>query len=80
MKVELAMTGRDFTDRGAEAAQLEAQGLDCGVIFESSRDPFLQVLLTAQQTSRLELATGVAIAFARSPMIVAQTANDLQTL
>jgi probable F420-dependent oxidoreductase len=80
MKLEMAMTGRDFGARGEEAARLEAQGLDCGVIFESSRDPFLQVLLAAQGTSRLEIATGVAIAFARSPMIVAQTANDLQAL
>jgi probable F420-dependent oxidoreductase len=80
MKLELAMMGSDFTARGEEAARLEAQGLDCGVIFESSRDPFLQVLLAAQKTSRLEIATGVAIAFARSPMIVAQTANDLNTL
>ena len=80
MKLEMAMTGRDFSARGEEAARLEAQGIDCGVVFESSRDPFLQVLLAAQGTSRLEVATGVAIAFARSPMIVAQTANDLQTL
>jgi probable F420-dependent oxidoreductase len=80
MKLELAMTGRDFTARGAEAAKLEAHGLDCGVIFESSRDPFLQVLLAAQGTSRLQIATGVAITFARSPMTVAQTANDLHSL
>lgn len=80
MKLELAMMGPDFSARGEEAARIEAQGLDCGVIFESSRDPFLQVLLAAQKTSRLEIATGVAIAFARSPMIVAQTANDLQAL
>jgi probable F420-dependent oxidoreductase len=80
MKIEMAILERDFTATGAAAAQLEARGLDCGVIFESARDPFLQVLLAAQQTSRLEIATGVAIAFARSPMIVAQSANDLQTL
>ena len=40
MKLEMAMTGRDFGARGEEAARLEAQGLDCGVIFELSRDPF----------------------------------------
>src|SRR6185503_614119 len=34
----------------------------------------------AQGSSRLEIATGVAIAFARSPMTVAQSANDLQML
>jgi probable F420-dependent oxidoreductase len=80
MKLEMAMTGSDFAARGREAARLEAQGLDGGVVFESSRDPFLQALLAAQGTERLEIATGVAIAFARSPMTVAQTANDVQTL
>lgn len=80
MKVEMAITARDFTACGEVAARLEAQGLDCGVIFEAARDPFLQALLAAQRTERLEIATGVAIAFARSPMLVAQTANDLQTL
>jgi probable F420-dependent oxidoreductase len=80
VKVEMAIVGRDFTESGEVAARLEAQGLDVGVVFEAARDPFLQVQLCAQHTSRLEIATGVAIAFARSPMIVAQTANDLQTL
>jgi probable F420-dependent oxidoreductase len=80
MQIEMAITERDPATTGAAAARLEAQGLDCGVVFEAARDPFLQVLLAAQQTSRLQIATGVAIAFARSPMIVAQTANDLQTL
>jgi len=80
VKVEMAITARDFTASGEVAARLEAQGLDCGILFEAARDPFLQALLSAQRTERLEIATGVAIAFARSPMIVAQTANDLQTL
>jgi probable F420-dependent oxidoreductase len=80
MKLDMAMLGSDFSARGDEAARLEAQGFDGGIIFEAARDPFLQALLAAQGTRRLEIATGVAIAFARSPMIVAQTANDLQTL
>jgi probable F420-dependent oxidoreductase len=80
VKVEMAILARDFTESGDVAARLEAQGLDAGVVFEAARDPFLQVLLCAQRTERLEIATGVAIAFARSPMTVAQTANDLQTL
>jgi len=80
MKIEMAILGRDFTAAGEAAARLEAQGLDCGVVFEAAHEAFLQVLLAAQRTERLEIATGVAIAFARNPMIVAQTANDLQTL
>jgi len=80
MKIEMAILERDFTAVGEVAARLESQGIDCGILFEAARDPFLQVLLSAQRTQRLELATGVAIAFARSPMTVAQTANDLQAL
>jgi probable F420-dependent oxidoreductase len=80
MKVEMAILARDCGACGEVAARLEAQGLDCGVVFEAAHDPFLQALLSAQRTSRLEIATGVAIAFARSPMIVAQTANDLHAL
>jgi probable F420-dependent oxidoreductase len=80
MKIEMAITERDITATAEGAERLEAQGLDCGVVFEAGHEAFLQVLLALQRTHRLEIATGVAIAFARSPMIVAQTANDLQIL
>ena len=80
MKLEMAIIGRDFTEAGEAAARLEAQGLDCAIVFEGQHDPFLQVLLAAQRTERIQIATGVAIAFARSPMIAAQIAHDLQTL
>ena len=35
-------------------------------------------MLAAQATERLEVATGVAIAFARTPMTLAMIANDVQ--
>ena len=41
-------------------------------------DPFFPLVLAAQATERLEVATGVAIAFARTPMTLAMIANDLQ--
>lgn len=80
MKLEMAITEQDVSAVGEAAARLEALGLDCAIVFEAAHEAFLQVLLAAERTRRLEIATGVAIAFARSPMIVAQTANDLQTL
>jgi probable F420-dependent oxidoreductase len=63
----------------AEAARrAEDQGFD-GVWFgETAHDPFVSIALAATATSRLELGSGVAIAFARSPMTLAMTANDLQ--
>ena len=43
-----------------------------------SHDPFLPLLLAAEHTERLELGTSIAVAFARSPMTLANTAWDLQ--
>jgi probable F420-dependent oxidoreductase len=80
MKVEGALMTADFTKTGELAADLERQGFDCAISFEGPHDPFFPLLLAAQQTERLELATGIAIAFARNPMICAQIANDLHTL
>ncbi len=60
------------------ARELEAAGYDGAYTFEGPHDPFLPVLLAAEHTERLELATAIAVAFARSPMTLAQTAYDLQ--
>jgi len=45
---------------------------------ETSHDPFLPLLLAAGATQRVELGTGIAVAFARNPMNLAQIAYDLQ--
>src|SRR3970282_181040 len=45
---------------------------------ETSHDPFLTLMAAARATKRLELSTEVAIAFARTPMTMAASANDLQ--
>ena len=60
------------------AAGLEQQGYDGGWTAETSHDPFLPLLLAAEHTSRLELGTNIAVAFARNPMIVANIGWDLQ--
>jgi probable F420-dependent oxidoreductase len=60
------------------AGALEQNGYDGGWAFETSHDPFLPLLLAAEHTSRLELGTNLAVAFARNPMIVANVAWDLQ--
>lgn len=60
------------------AVALEEQGYDGGFTAETSHDPFLPLLLAAEHTSRLELGTNIAVAFARNPMIVANIGWDLQ--
>ena len=68
----------DLTQARAAATESEAAGYDGIWSAETSHDPFLPLLLAAEGTERIQLGTGIAVAFARNPMTVAQTANDLQ--
>jgi probable F420-dependent oxidoreductase len=80
MKIDGALLAADLTGTGAAARTLEAQGFDGILSFEGPHDPFLPLAVAAEHTTRVELATAVAIAFARSPMLCAYLANDLQLL
>ena len=62
------------------ARRAEAAGYDGLLAAEVAHDPFLPLALAAPATSRIELGTGIAVAFARNPMSVAVTANDLHRL
>jgi probable F420-dependent oxidoreductase len=61
-----------------EAKAAEAAGYDGVWSAETSHDPFFPLLIAAEHTERLEVGTGIAVAFARSPMTTAVTAYDLQ--
>jgi len=63
---------------GGVATALEEQGYDGGWTAETNHDPFLPLLLAAEYTTRLELGTNIAVAFARNPMTVANIGWDLQ--
>ena len=66
-------------DNAAAMAKLqEDEGYDGLFSAETGHDPFFPLLLAAQSTEKIELGTGIAVAFARSPMTLAYTANDLQ--
>lgn len=71
-----------ITPLAAEAAAVaaEAAGYDGTIMPETQHDPFIALTLAARATSRLTLSTGIAVAFARSPMTTAMAANDLQTI
>jgi len=64
----------------ADARIAEASGYDGIWSAETSHDPFLPLVLAAEHTERLQVGTGIAVAFARNPMTLAVTANDLQSL
>jgi probable F420-dependent oxidoreductase len=61
------------------ARDTEAGPYDGLWVTENRYDPFLSLALAASHTERISLGTGVAIAFARTPMTVAYPAWELQT-
>jgi probable F420-dependent oxidoreductase len=78
MKVDGGIWG-GLDKAGEAAAQQEARGYDGIWVPETSHDPFLPLILAAEHTERLELATGIVVAFARNPMTLAQVSWDLQS-
>jgi len=77
VKVDGGIPG-DLTKAASTARTLETQGYDGGWSAETNHDPFFPLVLAAEHTERLELGTGIAVAFARSPMTVANVGWDLQ--
>lgn len=76
MKVDAILAG-GLGEAAATAARAEELGLDGLMVPEVAHDPFLPLVAAAGATSRIRLATGIAVAFARSPMTVAVMASDL---
>jgi probable F420-dependent oxidoreductase len=69
-----------LTEIGAQAQALEAIGYDGLMTAETGHDAFLPLVLAAEHTENIELSTGIAVAFGRTPMVLAYTANDLQAM
>jgi probable F420-dependent oxidoreductase len=77
MKVDGGI-GSDLSRAGTEAREAEAAGYDGVWSAEARHDPFFPLVLAAEHSEHLELGTGIAVAFARTPMTVAHVAWDLQ--
>lgn len=78
MKFDIALRDYDLQAVTARARNAEACGYDCLWTSETQHDPFLPLAVAATATSSIKLGTAIAVAFARSPMVIAQTAWDLQ--
>ena len=57
----------------------ERAGYDGALTMENRHEPFLALAVAATASKRITLGTAVAIAFPRSPMVVANACWDLQT-
>jgi probable F420-dependent oxidoreductase len=58
----------------------DALGYDTILAVETQHDPYLELAVAAQEPSKIELATGIALAFTKSPVATAYTAWDLQRM
>ena len=76
MKVDGGVSS-DLSTVGAQAQELEEMGYSGILTAETAHDPFFPLLVAAQNTSRVELMTSIAVAFARTPMILANIGHDL---
>ena len=70
MKVDGGV-GFDLDMVGAQAQELEEMGYSGLMSAETAHDPFFPLLVAAQHTEKVELMTSIAVAFARSPMTLA---------
>jgi probable F420-dependent oxidoreductase len=77
VKLDVAMLTHDLTSVPDYARKVEALGFDALWSAETQHDPFLPLAVAATVTSRIRLGTSIAVAFPRSPMVLAHTAWDL---
>ena len=69
-----------WTTLASQVAEAEALGFDTVMAVETQHDPYLILAIAAQHPARVELATGIALAFTKSPVATAYTAWDIQRM
>ena len=76
MKVDGGI-GWDLDTAAAQAREMEALGYSGIQAAETAHDPFLPLAFAAKATRQVDLITGIAVAFARTPMLLAHLGHDL---
>lgn len=69
---------RPLTEMGPRAAAIATAGFDGMLLTEGGRSAYTAATAAALGAPGLEVSTGVAVAFPRSPMVTAQNAWELQ--
>jgi len=78
MQVQTPLPQADWRAIPSAAKAAEEIGFDGLTSSEIANDLFIPLALAALATERIQLATAIAVAFSRSPMVVANLAWDLQ--
>jgi probable F420-dependent oxidoreductase len=77
MRVFTTLPQEDLRKVGPAAQAIEATGYTGVSTQENRHDPFLALAVAGVATQKIELHTGVAISFPRSPMVAANIGWDL---
>ena len=80
LRIDVALKAPEGQSPAALAARFDELGYDGLWSSETNHDPFLPLAVATGTTTRAQLGTAVAVAFARSPMTLAHTAHDLQVM
>jgi probable F420-dependent oxidoreductase len=78
VNLDIGLMTFDLPSVGEYSRRAEDMGFGAVWSAETRHDPFLPLAVAATATRRVGLGTAIAIAFARSPMILAHIAWDLQ--
>ncbi len=77
MQFDVTVFSEDLNEAGELARAVEDYGFDGLWLAETAHNPFLPLAHAALATERIALGTAIAVAFPRSPLLMAQTAWDL---
>jgi len=77
VRIDTGIPMNDWKAAGAAARAAEDAGFDGVITAEIDHDPLIPLAFAAIATERIDLGTGILVAFPRSPMVVAGSAWDL---
>lgn len=77
MKFDVTVFAEELNVASDLALAVEAYGFDGLWVAEAAHNPFLPLAHAALATERISLGTAIAVAFPRSPLLMARTAWDL---
>src|SRR5919197_5908147 len=78
MQLDTTLAVHDLRAVADYARMAEDIGFDALWTTETQHDPFLPLAVAATTTQQLKLGTAIAVAFPRSPTVLAHIAWDLQ--
>ena len=78
LAIDTGLLAGQIDEIAETARRAERLGFSGLMTAEAQHEPYLPLMIAAEHTRRMNLLTGIAVAFPRSPMITAYTAWDLQ--